>query len=164
MVIARALKHLFTPHWVALRAFPPPVLAKIEQAVKSSERAHRGEIRFAVEGPLHLAHLRLSTRERARQMFGELGVWDTAENSGVLIYVQLVDRRIEIVADRGIATKVAQAEWEAICRTMERSESRNDMPGRSATEHCVTPSMRYSTGSSHVMTFFVSSTSRCNEA
>ena len=125
MVIARALKHLFTPHWVALRAFPAPALAKIEQAVKSSERAHRGEIRFAIEGALHLHALRLSTRQRARQVFSELGVWDTAENSGVLIYVQLVDRRIEIVADRGIAAKVAQAEWEAICRTMERSFKQN---------------------------------------
>ena len=125
MVIARALKHLFTPHWVALRAFPAPVLARIEQAVKSSERAHRGEIRFAIEGALHLHALRLSTRQRAHQVFSELGVWDTAENSGVLIYVQLVDRRIEIVADRGIAAKVAQAEWEAICRTMERSFKQN---------------------------------------
>jgi uncharacterized membrane protein len=125
MVIARALKHLFMPHWIALRAFPAPVLAKIEQAIKASERAHRGEIRFSLEGALHVQALRLSTRQRARQVFAELGVWDTAENSGVLIYVQLVDRRIEIVADRGIAAKVAQAEWDAICRAMERSFRQN---------------------------------------
>ena len=122
----RALKHLFIPHWVALRPFPQPVLGKIEQAVKASERSHRGEIRFAVEGPLHLAHLRVSTRERARQVFGQLGVWDTAENSGVLIYVQLVDRKIEIVADRGIAARVEQAEWDAVCRAMERSFKAGD--------------------------------------
>ena len=125
MVIARALKHLFTPHWVALRAFPAAVLARIEQAINSSERAHRGEIRFAIEGALHLHALRLSTRQRAHQVFSELGVWDTAENSGVLIYVQLVDRRIEIVADRGIAAKVAQTEWDAICRAMERGFKQN---------------------------------------
>ena len=125
MVITRSLKHLFTPHWVALRPFPQAALAKIEQAVKSSERAHRGEIRFAIEGALHLHHLRLSTRQRAHQVFAELGVWDTAENSGVLIYVQLVDRRIEIVADRGIVSKVPQAEWDAICRAMERSFKQN---------------------------------------
>jgi uncharacterized membrane protein len=125
MVIARLFKHLFTPHWVALRAFPAPVLAKIEQAVKSSERTHRGEIRFAIEGALHIHALRLSTRQRAREVFAQLGVWDTAENSGVLIYVQLVDRRIEIVADRGIAARVAQAEWDGICRAMERSFKQN---------------------------------------
>jgi uncharacterized membrane protein len=119
--MVRILKHLFTPHWLALRAFPHPALAKIEQAVKSSERLHRGEIRFAVETSLHLASLGLSTRQRARQVFSQLGVWDTADNSGVLIYVQLIDHRIEIVADRGIAAKVAQAEWDAVCRAMERA-------------------------------------------
>lgn len=116
----RTLKHLFMPHWLAVRPFPPSALRRIEQAVKTSERSHRGEIRFAVEGPLHLAQLRLSTRERATQVFGQLGVWDTAENSGVLIYVQLVDRRIEIVADRGIAAKVGEAEWVAVCALMQR--------------------------------------------
>ena len=119
--MSRTLKHLFIPHWLALRPFPRPVLHKIEQAVKASERLHRGEIRFAVEGPLHLAHLRMSTRERARQVFGQQAVWDTAENSGVLIYVQLVDRRIEIVADRGIAARVPQQDWDAICGAMERA-------------------------------------------
>ena len=119
MSFNRVLKHLFMPHWVALRAFPRPALAQIEQAIKASERAHRGEIRFAIEGALHLAHLRVSTRERARQVFAELGVWDTEENSGVLIYVQLVDRRIEIIADRGIAQRVAQGEWDAICRAVQ---------------------------------------------
>jgi uncharacterized membrane protein len=117
----RALKHLITPHWLALRRFPRTTLHRIEKAVKASERSHRGEIRFAVEGPLHLAHLRLSPRERAKQVFAQLGVWDTEENSGVLIYVQLVDRRIEIVADRGIAARVKQPEWDAVCRAMERS-------------------------------------------
>ena len=119
--MGRTLKHLFMPHWLAVRPFPLSVLRSIERAVKTSERSHRGEIRFAVEGPLHLAQLRMSTRERAKQVFGQLGVWDTAENSGVLIYVQLVERRIEIVADRGIAARVKQPEWDAVCRAMERS-------------------------------------------
>jgi uncharacterized membrane protein len=121
MVSARLLKHLFIPHWLACRSFPVAALRRIEQAVKASERSHRGEIRFAIEGSLHLRDLRLSTRERARQVFAQLGVWDTEENTGVLIYVQLVDRRIEIVADRGIAKRVEQAEWEKLCRAMERA-------------------------------------------
>ena len=117
----RALRHLITPHWLAVRPFPRSALRKIEQAIKESERHHRGEIRFAVEGPLHLAHLRLSPRQRAHQVFAELGVWDTEHNSGVLIYVQLVDRKIEIVADRGIAARVKQPEWDAVCRAMEQA-------------------------------------------
>jgi uncharacterized membrane protein len=119
--VVRNLKHLFVPPWLARRAFPSPALKRIEQAIKTSERRHRGEIRFAVEGPLHLSHLRLSARQRARQVFAALDVWDTEENTGVLLYVQLVDRKIEIVADRGIAAKVSQAEWDRVCRAMESS-------------------------------------------
>ena len=37
----------------------------------------------------------------------------------MLIYVQLIDRRVEIVADRGISARVAQSEWDAVSRTME---------------------------------------------
>ena len=124
-MVTRALRHLFTPDWVARRAFPPETLRAIEHAVKDSEQRHRGEIRFAIEAGLSPAHLRISTRERARQVFAQLGVWDTEENSGVLVYVQLVDRRIEIVADRGIAQRVAQAEWDAVCRTMEHAFKRD---------------------------------------
>jgi hypothetical protein len=120
-MVKRALKHLFTPHWLALRPFPSSALKAIEHAIKDSERLHRGEIRFAIEGPLHIPRLRLSPRQRAHQVFAELGVWDTGENTGVLIYVQLVERRIEIVADRGIAARVPQHDWDAICRAMERA-------------------------------------------
>jgi TPM domain len=119
----RLLKHLCTPDWVARRPFTPDVLRKIEQAIKASERQHDGELRFAVEGPLPLRSLVHSQRPRARaeELFSELRVWDTAHNSGVLVYVQLIDRQIEIVADRSIAAKVGQAEWNAICRAMEKS-------------------------------------------
>ena len=120
-MVMRALKHLFTPAWLAHRPFGATTLRAIERAIKASELQHRGELRFAIEGPLHLAALRLSPRQRARQVFSLLDVWDTAENTGVLIYVQLVDHAIEIVADRGIAKRVPQSEWQAICRTMERA-------------------------------------------
>ncbi len=118
-MVSRALKHLFLPPWLAHRPFPPAALRSIEAAVKDSERRHRGEIRFAVEAALPLAQLRDSTRQRAREVFAQLDVWDTEENTGVLIYVQLLDRRIEIIADRGIAARVSQAEWDALCRAME---------------------------------------------
>jgi uncharacterized membrane protein len=121
MNVSRILKHLFAPHWVVNRAFPRRALASIEAAIGASEKNHDGELRFAVEAGLHPLPLwhGQTTRHRAHEVFSALHVWDTAHNSGVLIYVQLVDRRIEIVADRGISAKVAQAEWDAICRRME---------------------------------------------
>lgn len=123
MNLGRIAKHLFTPQWIVARAFPRRALAAIERAIRASEAAHDGELRFALEAGLHPLPLLngQSVRERANELFSDLRVWDTQHNSGVLIYVQMVDRRIEIVADRGIGARVAQNEWDAICRGMERA-------------------------------------------
>jgi len=117
----RVLRHLFFPRWRVRRAFPTATLARIETAIHEAEKTHRAELRFAVEGGLDVFPLwrRLTPRARAIALFSELRVWDTAENCGVLIYVQLADRCIEVVADRGIDACVPQAEWEDVCRHME---------------------------------------------
>ena len=121
MNFKRIVRHLLAPHWIINRAFARRTLNAIEAAIRASEKTHDGELRFAVEAGLHpLPLMRGRTaRMRALEVFANLHVWDTEHNSGVLIYVQLVDRSIEIVADRGIAAKVAQHEWDAICRRME---------------------------------------------
>jgi hypothetical protein len=123
MSLKRAFRHLVAAPWTMRRTFPPAALREIEEAVTASERRHRGELRFVAEGSLDfLPVLRgLTPRERALEVFSLLGVWDTDENTGVLIYVQVVDRDIEIVADRGIAHRIPQPEWEAICRRMEEA-------------------------------------------
>jgi hypothetical protein len=121
--LGRFMKHAFTPGWLARRAFSRSTLKRIAAAIKGSEDLHDGELRFAIEGPLHFGDLVRNelTRAHAENLFTRLRVWDTMHNSGVLIYVQLVDRRIEIVADRGISAKVEQAEWDAVCRALEDS-------------------------------------------
>jgi uncharacterized membrane protein len=104
------------------RCFPQPTLEAIAAAVHECESRHAGEIRFAVEGALHLSAVLhgLTPRQRALELFASLGVWDTEHNNGVLIYVLLADRAVEIVADRGVAGgRVPQSEWEAVCRLMQ---------------------------------------------
>lgn len=121
MNLQRIITHLLTPGWFAQRVFCRADLAAIESAVAASEKNHRGELRFVFEGPLPWPALwrDLSVRHRAAQLFAQLGVWDTEENSGILIYVQLMDHRVEILADRGIAQRVPQAQWDALCRGLE---------------------------------------------
>lgn len=107
--------------WSLRRAFPALTLAAIEGAIRAAERQHSGEIRFAIEGCLHFRHLRArhDAQRRALELFAKLRVWDTAQNNGVLIYLLLADRDIQIVADRGFSGRVTTAEWEAVCRCME---------------------------------------------
>jgi uncharacterized membrane protein len=121
MNASRWLRHLLLPDWWARRAFGRADLAAIGAAIAASESTHRGELRFVVEGALAPAALwrNATARARAVELFASQRVWDTEGNSGILIYVQLVERRVEILVDRGIAARVAQAEWDAICRAME---------------------------------------------
>lgn len=121
MQIGRTLKHLFATRWGTRRRFTPAVLKRIEAAVTDVERRHSGEIRFAIETALDLPDLWYGTtpRERAVLVFGHLGVWDTAGNNGVLVYVLVADHDVEIVADRAIAARVPQAGWDAVCREVE---------------------------------------------
>ena len=114
-------RHLVTDHWTARRAFPPMVMKRIEEAITAGERTHSGPLRFVVEGSLPMVQLvRGETpRERALDVFSRLRVWDTEENCGVLIYLLLADRDVEIVADRGIHRKVGDDTWQALCHGME---------------------------------------------
>ncbi|MCC2675141.1 MAG: hypothetical protein K0R58_2088, partial [Ramlibacter sp.] len=57
-------------------------------------------------------------RDRAISMFGKLGVWDTEQNNGVLIYLLLAEHAIEIVADRGLSRHVGAAQWQQIVQRM----------------------------------------------
>ncbi|WP_332848043.1 TPM domain-containing protein [Massilia sp. S19_KUP03_FR1] len=116
----RVWRHVATTTAVAKRAFPPPTLDAITAAVMTGEQTHRGEIRLVVEKSLPLAAVwaGVSNRQRALAMFAECGVWDTADNCGVLIYVNLAERRVDIVADRGIDRCIDAATWQAVCNTM----------------------------------------------
>jgi uncharacterized membrane protein len=118
----RFIRHLVTDHWTVRAAFPPRTMQAIESAIGEQERRHDGELRFAVEAALPLIDLLrgISARERAIELFGRLRMWDTEQNCGVLIYLLLADKRVEIVADRGIHRQVGTAAWEAICGEMQR--------------------------------------------
>ncbi len=121
-MVSRWLRHLFAMPFLLHRRFPASLLAEIEIAIQHSEKHHHGEIRFAIETSLSLPALwrGVTARQSAIEAFSDLHVWDTQDNSGVLIYLLLADHDLEIVADRGIAEKVGQSEWDEIAHAMEQ--------------------------------------------
>lgn len=146
MDIKRIVRHLLMTQGQVSRAFPRRTLTAIEQVIQASEATHDGEIRFAVEGgldgwPLFKGQ---SPRERAIEVFSQLRVWDTEHNNGLLIYLLLADRAVEIVADRGIHAKVGEPAWSQVCRQMEAAFRQSDFEGgvvsgvQAVTEHLVT--------------------------
>jgi uncharacterized membrane protein len=121
MDLRRFWRHVVTTPWSSARCFPSSTLDAIQASVAAGESGHRGELRFVVEAELTSAQLwnDMTSRERAIEVFSMARVWDTDENTGVLVYVLLADRKVEIVADRGIQARVSAQEWQDICRAME---------------------------------------------
>ena len=121
MELLRPARHLFCTRTRTRRLFPASVLESIEHAIAAAEARTSGEVRFVVETALELGEVwgGLTPRHRAVQTFSDLHIWNTELRNGVLIYVLLADRQVEIVADRGANQRIAQADWEGVCRVME---------------------------------------------
>lgn len=119
--VIRFFRHLLSSPWWVNRHFSKQALRNIERAIAENEQLHAGEIRFVVEAgldPLDIVFGK-TPKKRAIELFGRLNIWDTEHNNGVLIYLLLADRDVEIVADRGIHRFVGDAGWETICHAME---------------------------------------------
>jgi uncharacterized membrane protein len=128
--LQRIWRHRWLDEGDTRRAIPPAMLQRLGQHVARSESRHTGEIRIYVEAALPMSYLwrGASARERAIAMFAKLGVWDTEQNNGVLIYLLLAERAIEIVADRGLSRHVGPAQWQEIVQRMGAAlrEGRNE--------------------------------------
>lgn len=118
-------------HWRSSAAkgrslFPVDTLAEIGQAITAGEQRHRGELRLIVENamPSEAIWADMSNRQRAIALFAEYGVWDTEDNCGVLIYVNLAEHKVDIVVDRGIGRKIAPEVWQEVCRNMTQGFAR----------------------------------------
>ncbi len=122
MGLGRFFRHLVADQWSVRYAFPSGALKSVESAIAAQERRHDGEVVFVVEAALPFFDFvrGISARARAIELFGRLRVWDTEQNAGVLVYLLLADKRVEIVADRGIHSRVGEAAWETICGVMQR--------------------------------------------
>ena len=126
--MSRALRHWKTSAADGRRAFPQETLAAIAAAITAGEQTHRGELRLIVEAsmPFDAIWDDVTTRQRALALFAEHGVWDTEDNCGVLIYVNLAEHKVEIVGDRNVNRKIDSATWQAVCRTMTEGFARGN--------------------------------------
>ncbi|CAG9171994.1 TPM domain-containing protein [Cupriavidus pinatubonensis] len=115
--LRRALRHLGTTTGTARRYFPAEAQQQLHDAVHDGEARHLGEIRVVIESSLPLGHAWRGTtpRARARALFGALEVWNTEEHTGVLLYINLADHAVELLADRGIDARVGAKTWRVVC-------------------------------------------------
>ena len=131
--LKRFLRHVWMSPIILKRQYPATTQSAIGRAVTESEKSHRGQVRFVIEAELTTSQLwaGISARQRAIDVFSLLRVWDTEENNGVLVYLLLADRKVEIVADRGIHRHTGDERWRAICREIEHHFRKRDFVGGS---------------------------------
>ena len=121
-------------HWMSgagkgREMFPQATLGAIAAAITAGEQRHRGEVRLIVEVslPSEAIWSDMSNRQRALALFAEYGVWDTEDNCGVLVYVNVAEHKVEIVTDRAIGRAIPSAHWQQICRTMTDGFARDEV-------------------------------------
>ena len=126
--LKRLARHLVIWPSIVKQYFPKESMQRIENAIAASEKTHFGEICFVVESNLHMFDIvrNISAKKRAIEIFSKFQVWDTAQNSGVLIYLLLADHDFEILADRGIHHHVGNEGWEQISREIEKHFKHGD--------------------------------------
>ena len=113
---SRAFRHLAATHRGAHKLFSDETMTRLQGAIGEGEATHRGEVRLIVESalPLRKIHRGMSTRQRALDLFGTFRVWDTEENNGVLLYINVADRKIEIIADRAASRLIGDPHWQTV--------------------------------------------------
>jgi uncharacterized membrane protein len=118
--IMRLLRHLFSTRASGRKAFPAHSLQAILKTIKHGESLHRAELRLMIEPALEFSDLLsgMQSRQRAHELFAQYRVWDTEENSGILLYLNLADHQLEIIADRGVGPLLTSLEWQHVSRIM----------------------------------------------
>lgn len=125
--IHRMVRHSWLDESDLHRLISPAVMDRLQQKISHSEQLHSGEIRVCVEASLPWRSLWRDAaiadvvRARALELFADMGVWDTANNNGVLIYVLLAEHHIEIIADRGLNALVDSGHWQTLVGQMAKA-------------------------------------------
>ncbi len=56
--------------------------------------------------------------ERAVRYFAESGAYKTQAHTGIVIFISVLEHRVVVLADEGIAAKITDSEWQHVCSTV----------------------------------------------
>lgn len=120
---SRIARHVMASQRGTHKLFSTDTMQRLQESIASGEATHRGEVRLIVESALPLRKVRrgMSTRQRALDLFGTFRVWDTEENNGVLLYINVADRKLEIIADRAASRRIGDPHWQTVCGVAQAS-------------------------------------------
>ena len=87
---------------------------QIIEAVRNAERMTSGEVRVFVENRCSY----MDAIDRAKEIFAELKMYETADRNAVLVYVALKDKQLAVFGDEGIHSKLGNEYWNTEVKKM----------------------------------------------
>ncbi|MEO7176442.1 MAG: TPM domain-containing protein [Saprospiraceae bacterium] len=84
----------------------------IAQAVKAAEGETSGEIRIFIESNC----LQDDVLDRTKALFVKMGLEQTKDRNGILVYIAMDDRKFAIYGDQGIHQVLSQEFWNALAQ------------------------------------------------
>jgi len=87
---------------------------QIIEAVRNAEKRTSGEVRVFVES--HCSYM--DAIDRAKEIFADLKMYETADRNAVLVYVALKDKQLAVFGDEGIHSKLGNEYWNTEVRKM----------------------------------------------
>lgn len=88
--------------------FTPEEKEHIIEAIRQAEQRTSGEVRVFIESRCRF----VDPLDRAKEVFVELKMNETALRNGTLVYIAVKDRQVAVFGDEGIHQKVGQKYWE----------------------------------------------------
>ncbi len=99
---------------------------RIVSAIQTAEKNTSGEIRVHLDPKLKKG---LSAREQGVKAFARLGMDDTEQRNGVLIFLAVKDHKFSLIADHGIHAVVPEGFWDEIAAGMSEAFKQKDFAG-----------------------------------
>lgn len=89
-------------------------LLRITNKIKEKEKLTAGEICVSIKEERSFSERKKTLRHIAEKEFFRLGIQNTKDKTGILIFLLLSDKQFYILADEGINKKVEQKIWDEI--------------------------------------------------
>lgn len=105
--------------------FTPEQQRQMVDAVREAEKNTSGEVRIFIES--HCKYM--DPIERAREIFFNLKMENTADRNAVLLYIAIKDKQLALFADEGIYQRLGQQYWDAEVAKMIAAFSKHDHTG-----------------------------------
>jgi uncharacterized membrane protein len=87
---------------------------RISNQIKKSEQTTSGEIRISIKEKRSFSEFKKEIKDLAEKEFRKLGMQNTRDKTGILLFLLLGERKFYILADEGINKKVELNTWDII--------------------------------------------------